>query len=337
MTGVAVRMLRRSETIVVLATVGFALAVAARAGLAIVVDSLVTGGMWALIAMGLVLVFGVMNVPNFAQGEFFMVGTLAAYLTYSALGSTFTVDSDFRWALPFITLSTALLVGIALGVCVDRAIFASLRRRLREHWTTNTFVLTVGLSVVLINAHQLIWGADYKGIIGYWHSSPLDILGVSVGRDALMALVIAVVAIAMLGGFLRYVQLGRAIRAVSQDSSGALMMGINVEYIYTVTFAISCALAALAGAALLFMFPSYPYVGVRPLYIAWTVVILAGLRNVAGAIVGGFLVALLASTTAFYLGSEWSDVIPFILIIIILAVRPYGLFSGGSVRGVWEQ
>ncbi len=331
------RLIRRPESIVVLATVAFAMAVAVRSGLAIVVDSLVTGGMWALIAVGLVLVFGVMNVPNFAQGEFFMVGTLAAYLTYSTLNSSVFAGIEFGWTLPIITLSVATLVGVAFGIGVDRVILALLRRRLQEHWTTNTFVLTVGLSVILINAHQLIWGTDYKGIIGYWQSRPINILGVSVGPDPLMAMVIAVVAITVLGFFLRNVQLGRAIRAVSQDSSGAQMMGINVEYIYTVTFAISCALAALAGAALLFMFPSYPYVGVRPLYIAWTVVILSGLRNVAGAIVGGFLVALLASTTAYYLGSEWRDVIPFILIIVILAVRPYGLFGGGSVRGVWEQ
>ncbi len=114
------------------------------------------------------------------------------------------------------------------------------------------------------------------------------------------------------------------------------MVGIDMNQIQTLTMALSCALAALAGASLLFMFPSYPTVGLVPLYVAWFVVIVVGLGNVAGAMVGGFIVALLQVLTAVYAGEGWGFVIPSALIIVILVFKPSGIF-GGAVRGILEQ
>jgi branched-chain amino acid transport system permease protein len=303
----------------------------------LLVSALVTGGMWALVAAGLALVFGVMNIPNFAQGEFFMAGTLAAYLFFTSVTASGTAGGGLSWTMPIVTFVFAALVGGALGAAVDRTVFAALRRRTREQWVMNTFVITVGLSVLMINVHQLLWGTDYKGIYGYWPGvAPVTILGVSIGFDRLMALVVALVAVAFLAALLRFTALGRAIRAVAQDEAGAMLMGIDIGKIHTVTFAISSALAALAGAALLFMFPSFPYVGVQPLYIAWTVVILVGLGNVGGAIVGGFIVAFLQTATSYFVGSAWQDVVPFLIIVAILTLRPSGIF-GRQVRGIWEQ
>jgi branched-chain amino acid transport system permease protein len=302
-----------------------------RGGTFILVDSLVTGAVWALVAAGLALTFGVMGVPNFAQGEFFMVGTLSGYLVYTALAGV-----QGRPYVPFVTILMAFVVGFVLGGLVDLAIFAQMRRRIREGWVINTFVVTVGISVVMINAHQLIWGTDYKGIVAYFNGPPIHVLGVSIALDRVFAISVAAVAIAALWWLLSYSRTGRAIRAVSQDEPGALMVGINVGRTRTLTFAISSALAALAGATLLFQFPSFPFVGVKPLYVAWTVVILAGLGNVGGAVVAGFIIALLEANTGFFIGSAWEDVVPFALIVLILAVRPTGLF-GRAVRSVWEQ
>ncbi|HLB78606.1 MAG TPA: branched-chain amino acid ABC transporter permease, partial [Candidatus Dormibacteraeota bacterium] len=302
-----------------------------RGGTFIVVDSLVTGAIWALVAAGLALTFGVMGVPNFAQGEFFMVGTLSGYLVYTALSGV-----QGRPYVPFVTILMALVVGFVLGALVDLAVFSQMRRRIREGWVMNTFVVTVGISVVMINAHQLIWGTDYKGIVAYFDGPPIHVLGVSVALDRVFAISVAAVAIAGLWWLLSYSRIGRAIRAVSQDEPGALMVGINVGRMRTLTFAISSGLAALAGATLLFQFPSFPFVGVKPLYVAWTVVILAGLGNVGGAVVAGFIIALLEANTGFFIGSAWEDVVPFALIVLILAVRPTGLF-GRAVRSVWEQ
>jgi branched-chain amino acid transport system permease protein len=302
-----------------------------RGGTFILVDSLVTGAIWALVAAGLALTFGVMGVPNFAQGEFFMVGTLSGYLVYTALSGV-----QGRPYVAFVTILMALLVGFVLGALVDLAVFSQMRRRIREGWVMNTFVVTVGISVVMINAHQLIWGTDYKGIVAYFNGPPIHVLGVSIALDRVFAIGVAAVAIAGLWWLLSYSRIGRAIRAVSQDEPGALMVGINVGRMRTLTFAISSGLAALAGATLLFQFPSFPFVGVKPLYVAWTVVILAGLGNVGGAVVAGFIIALLEANTGFFIGSAWEDVVPFALIVLILAVRPTGLF-GRAVRSVWEQ
>jgi branched-chain amino acid transport system permease protein len=238
--------------------------------------------------------------------------------------------------VPVVTILMALVVGFVLGALVDLAVFSQMRRRIREGWVMNTFVVTVGISVVMINAHQLIWGTDYKGIVAYFNGPPIHVLGVSIALDRVFAISVAAVAIAGLWWLLSYSRIGRAIRAVSQDEPGALMVGINVGRMRTLTFAISSGLAALAGATLLFQFPSFPYVGVKPLYVAWTVVILAGLGNVGGAVVAGFIIALLEANTGFFIGSAWEDVVPFALIVLILAVRPTGLF-GRAVRSVWEQ
>jgi branched-chain amino acid transport system permease protein len=200
----------------------------------------------------------------------------------------------------------------------------------------NTFLLTAGVSVFLVNGTQLVFGNDFRGITRYWDVHSMELLGVSVSVDRLLVFVIALVTIVSFSLFLRRSSVGRAMRAVSQDEVGAQMVGIDLNRIFMLTLGLSCALAALAGASLLFMFPAYPSVGVQPLYLAWYVVILAGLGNVQGAIAGAFLVALLQTLTGFYIGVGWVEVMPTAVIILILLFKPSGLF-GSEVKGVWEQ
>ncbi len=302
------------------------------------VNAIVTGGMWALLAVGLSLVFGVMNIPNFAHGEFFMVGTLVSYLVFTPLHKYLRQNpsSVLSTVAPFAGIFAALLVGALLGVVVEKLIFFQLRRRSREQWVMNSFLLTVGLSVVMINGHQLLWGTNFKGIPRYWDVKPIDLFGVNISMDRAVALGLAVVTIAIFWFFLMRTRTGRAIRAVAQDETGAQMVGIDLNRIQVLTMALSSALAAMAGASLLFMFPSYPTVGLKPLYVAWYVVILVGLGNVAGATIGGFLVALLQTLTSYFIGVGWEDVVPTALIILILLFKPSGLF-GSEVKGVWEQ
>jgi branched-chain amino acid transport system permease protein len=133
-----------------------------------------------------------------------------------------------------------------------------------------------------------------------------------------------------------YTRTGRAIRAVSQDENGALMVGIGIKGILMLTMSLSCALAAIAGASLLFMYPSYPSVGLEPLYMAWFVVILAGLGNVLGAVMGAFMVALLKVLTVEYIGSGWDFVVASAVIIVVLIFKPSGIF-GSEVRGVLDK
>lgn len=304
----------------------------------ILINAVVTGGMWALLAAGLSLVFGVMNVVQFAHGEFFMVGTLVGYFVFTPLSDYLDANPSpvLSAIAPFAGIIAATIIGGILGVIMEKVVFHPLRVRTKEQWIMNTFLLTVGVSVILINGVQLLFGTNFKGIPQYWEAPPLQIFGVFVSVERVVVFFLAMVVIAAFWYFLRRTRTGRAIRAVSQDETGALMVGINLDRIQVLTMSLSSALAALAGASLLFMFPSYPTVGLKPLYIAWYVVILVGLGNVAGAIVGGFLVALLQTLTGFYIGPGWEDVIPTAFVMLILLIKPSGLF-GSEVKGVHEQ
>ena len=305
----------------------------------ILVDTLVTGGMWALMAGGLALVFGVMNIPNFAHGEFFMIGSLVAFTVFVPIQDALFEHPDLlvlQVAGPFPGMIMATVVGFACGVILEVLLFRPLRKRSREQWVMNTFLLTAGVSVVLVNGNRLLFGNDFRGITRYWDVKPIQILDVPVSVDRAMVFVIAMVMIVAFAVFLQRTRMGRAMRAVSQDETGAQMAGIALNRVFVLTRGLSCALAARAGAALLFMYPSFPDVGIQPLYLAWYVVILAGLGNVQGAIIGAFIVALLQTLAVYYVGLGWVDVLPTGFIILILLFKPSGLF-GSEVKGVWEQ
>ena len=184
----------------------------------IIVNTIVTGGMLALVAMGLALIFGVMNIPMFAHGEFFMIGSLTAYYIFTPLAEYLTTSPSSLLAAiaPLIAIFGAVLAGTLGGVLCELLIFSQLRKRSSENWVMNSFLLTVGLSVVLVNAHQLLFGTEFKGIVRYWGGRPLEIMGVFVSRDRIMAFVLAMVVVGVFWLFMKYTNTGRAIRAVSR-------------------------------------------------------------------------------------------------------------------------
>jgi branched-chain amino acid transport system permease protein len=312
--------------------------IAAQGGAAQVGTTLVTGGMWALMSVGLALIFGVMNIPHFAHGESFMVGSYTAWFVFTPISHYIAAHpSPILSAIgPFIAMGAAALVGTLVGLLIDRTILASLRHRTKEGWVMNAFLLTVGLSYVMTNGALLIFGPDYRGVPQYWDVPPVEILGVRIPVDRLMAFLVALVVIGILWVFLQRTRTGRAIRAVAQDETGAQMVGINLDGIQTLTFALATATAALAGAALLPMYPAYPSVGLNPLYYSWYVVMLVGLGNVPGAILGGFIVALFQTATQQFFGISWINVVPTAIMVIVLLVAPSGIF-GSEVKGVQEQ
>jgi branched-chain amino acid transport system permease protein len=305
----------------------------------LLVNTLVTGGMWALMAGGLALVFGVMNIPSFVHGDLFMIGTLVALYVFTPIKGFIQSSPDnalVTWTGPFLGMGAAFLVGAIIGVLMEIILFRQLRRRSKEQWVMNTFLLTAGVGIIFQNVAMIWFGNLPKGISRYWDMPPLNLFGVPVGIDRLMTFVIAMITLAVFAVFLQKTRTGRAMRAVSMDETGAQMAGIGLTRIYQLTLGLSCGLAALAGAVLLWGNPFTPTVGTGPLLIAWYVVILAGLGNVQGAIVGAFLVALVQQLTGYYLALDWVDVLPTAIIILILLFKPSGLF-GSEVKGVWEQ
>ena len=290
----------------------------------LIVTGLMRGGIYALMAVGLALVFGVMNIAQFAHGEFYLVGAYAAFFAVSTLGLH-----------PLLAIVFATLVSFGVGVVIERAAFLPLRQR-SEDWVMNAFLLTVGLSFVLQNAALSIFGPNYRGVTQYWPGMIRITEGQNISVDRVASFLIAIAAIGGLWLFLRRTRTGRAIRAVAQDERGATLVGINLGKIHVLTFGLSTALAGLAGASLLPLTQAFPSVGFRPLVESWFVVMLVGLGNVPGAVVGGFIVGLLESFSYVYLGSGWQDVVPVSVLILILLFKPSGLF-GAEVKGVWER
>lgn len=320
------------------ATIVIAVFASIASGPYLLVNTIITGGMLALVATGLTLMLGVLNIPMFAHGEFFMIGSLTAFYVFTPISNYISENPDSFMAVigPLIAIAGAAIVGAVSGIIAEKLVFGPLRRRSTENWVMNSFLLTVGLSVLLVNLHQLIFGADFKGIIGYWSGMPISIADVFISRDRAMAFVIATVIVALFWFFMTYTRTGMAIRAVSQDSTGAQIVGIDIEKIVLLTISLACALSAVAGGSLLFMYPSYPTVGLEPLYLAWFVVILSGLGNILGAVAGAFMVALLKVMTVEYIGAGWDFVVPSALIMLVLIFKPSGIF-GSDVRGALDK
>jgi branched-chain amino acid transport system permease protein len=336
---VVIKMRARVPAVIVIGfSVLLAVVIAVRTGPSQIVNAIVTGGMWALLAAGLALVFGVMNIPHFAHGESFMVGAYVGYFVFTPLNDYLKENPNpvLSFLAPFVGILVALIAGAILGVILERLIFAPLRRRTRVGWVMNTFLLTVGLSFVLTNGTTLVLGPNFRGIPRYYDVEPLDFLGMRLAVDRILAFAIAIITIAALTFFMQRTRTGRAIRAVSQDETGAQLVGINLNFIHTLTFSLATATAAMSGATLLFLFQAYPTVGLKPLYFAWYVVMLVGLGNVYGAIVGGFIVALLQTATQQFIGIAWEDVFPTLVMILVLLLVPSGIF-GSEVKGIQEQ
>jgi branched-chain amino acid transport system permease protein len=286
---------------------------------------LIRGGLYSLMAVGLALVFGVMNISQFAHGEFYMVGAYAAYFAAAVVHLP-----------PLLAIAFAMVVAFAVGAVIERIAFLPLRRQSGEGWVMNAFLLTVGVSMILQNTALALFGATYRGITHYWTGIVTFPGGYSASVDRIVSFVIAIVAIVGLWLFLSRTQTGRAIRAVAMDERGATLVGINLGRTHLLTFGLSTGLAGLAGACLLFLTQAYPTVGARPLIESWFVVMLAGLGNIPGAVLGGFIVGLIDAFSISYLGAGWQDVITVCVLILILLFKPSGLF-GSEVKGIWEK
>jgi branched-chain amino acid transport system permease protein len=294
------------------------------------------GGMYSLMAVGLTLVFGVMNIANFAHGEFYMLGAFVGYFAlraFNALGLA-------GFAAPLLAIACAGLAVFVIAAAIERSLFRALRKRSKGQWLMNTFLLTLGISVILQNGAKLLWGAKYRGVTRMWKSESLDWLyGLGLPPDRLIGFLIAVASIGLFVVFLNKTNTGRAIRAVSQDEVGASLVGINLGFIHTLVFALSGLLAGIAGASLLSITPAFPFMGAMPLYKSWFVLILVGMGNIGGSIVGGlilgFLEAFATTYLSQYLGSGSQEFICLSVIIGILLMKPNGIF-GKSVKSAME-
>ena len=291
----------------------------------VLVVGLLRGGLFAMMAVGLAVLLGVMSIISMVNGEIYMIGAYIAYFSFTTFGLN-----------PIIAILLAAAGTFIVGALLERGPVAAVRRRAGEDWYLNMFLLTVGMSFFLKNLATLLFKPVYRGIRWYWPGT-INIFGSNgVSMDRFVAFMIAVISILALQLFLRKTRIGRAIRAVSQDERGAQLAGINIQNIYTLSFAIACMMGGIAGASMLSIIPAYPYMGTMPNNYAWLVVMLAGLGNVGGAIVGGFIIGIVESISFQFLGEGWPAVFSAVILIAVLVIKPSGIF-GTAVKGFWER
>jgi len=275
-------------------------------------NALMLGGTYALLGIGLTLIFGIMKVVNFTHGELYAFGAYMMYALVMLLGVNF-----------FVALPLAIALGIALGGLLELLLL----RRLRGADIDTTMLVMIGAWIALQNAEQLAWTGVAKSIDVPFPAAPLVIGPVSVAWNRVFVLVVALILIAATYFLINRTKLGRAMRATFQDRDTAALMGVRIGNIHTATFALGSGLAAAAGALLGPVFVAYPSMGDLAAAKAFAIVILGGLGSIAGATLGGFILALAEELGAGYVSSGYRDAMGFLLIIVILLFRPTGLFA----------
>jgi branched-chain amino acid transport system permease protein len=277
-----------------------------------VLNALIIGGTYALLGIGLTLIFGIMRVVNFTHGELYAFGAYMMYGLVMLAGANFFV---------------ALALAIALGALLGAALELLLLRKLRGADIDTTMLVMIGAWIALQNAEQLAWSGVAKSIDNPFPAAPLVIGSVSVAWNRVFVLVVALFLIFLTYLLIQKTRLGKAMRATFQDRDTAALMGVPIGRIHTVTFALGSALAAAGGALLGPVFVAYPSMGDLAAAKAFAVVILGGLGSIPGATIGGFILALVEELGAGYISSGYRDAMSFLLIIVILLFRPTGLFA----------
>jgi branched-chain amino acid transport system permease protein len=278
-------------------------------------NGLIIGSIYSLIAIGLTMIFGVMKISNFAHGDFSMVGA------YTAVFLMAWIPGWMGWIGSVI--AAAAVVGI-LGIMTERLVF----RPLVGRWTDiDIIMVSIGLFILLENLAQLFFGATPRMISDPFKGATLSGGGVSTSVLRVFCLGFSCIAIAVLQVFLNRSKLGVAIRATSQNRFAAQLMGIDINLIYTLTFWVGAALAGIGGVLYGTIFAVHPLMGAMPTLKAFVVTILGGMGNIRGAIFGGFILGVAESLGGNYLAMEYQHGIGFFIIILVLLLRPQGLFG----------
>lgn len=277
-----------------------------------IVSGFLTGSLYALIGIGLTIIFGVMRVINFAHGELLMLGMYITYWLFHLLG----VD-------PLLSLLVTMPLLFLIGAAIQRFLIAPSIRAPEE----NLILLTVGVSLVLSNLALLFWTADYRTVTASYSGVAWRLAGISFSVPLLIGFGIALAITAVLFLFLMRTDIGRAIRATAQDRESAMLMGIPVQKISMITFGIGASLAGAAGTLLDPVYYIYPNVGAPFTLKAFVIVVLGGMGSVVGALVGGLILGVAESLGAVYISTGYRDAVGFVIFLLILTLKPSGLFG----------
>jgi branched-chain amino acid transport system permease protein len=280
-----------------------------------VVSGVLMGALYAMIGIGLTIVFGVMRIINLAHGEMVMLGMFAAFWSQKLWGFD-----------PFLSILVWAPVMFVLGVLVYRFLL----RAIIPGGELNTLLYTAGLSLLAANLALMAWTGDYRTISLSYTLEPMRPMGIAVPAALAIGFGVAVVITVALWLFLGRTDAGRAIRATSQNREAAVLMGIDVERVSALAFGLGTALAGAAGVLLAPSLYLYPTVGELVIVKSFVIVVLGGLGSVPGAIAGGILLGLVESLGAVYVSTTYKDGLGYVIFLLVLLYRPSGLFGVGK-------
>jgi branched-chain amino acid transport system permease protein len=281
------------------------------------VNGLLVGSLYSVIAMGLTIIFGVMRVINMAHGESIMLGMYAAFWAFTLFG---------------LGQMAALLISLPLFLVLGAVIYGGVVSRVeRRAGEMGTLLVTAGLSYLLANAAQLVWKANFRSLPSALTARSLFVGGVSLNYSLLWAFVAALMLSGFTYLFLIYSDSGRAIRATAQDREAAALMGVQIHRTNMLAFALGTALAGMAGVLLTPVFYVYPYVGRVFLVKAFVVVVLGGMGSVLGASLGGLLLGVVESVASLFISSGYRDAVGLVIFLLVLLFKPSGLFGRSRI------
>lgn len=283
--------------------------------LSYLINGISLGSVYAIIALGYTMVYGIAKMLNFAHGDIIMVGGFTAFTVVSTMGGS-----------PIVGILAAVVVCTALGVAVERIAY----RPLRDTSPLAVLITAIGVSYLLQNVALLIFGSNARQFTSVVNLPPLKLAGgeLSISSVTIVTILACVVIMAGLMFFINKTKIGQAMLAVSEDRGAATLMGINVNRTIAITFAIGSALAAIAGVLLCSAYPSLtPYTGSMPGIKAFVAAVFGGIGSIPGALIGGVLLGVIENLTKAYISSQLSDAIVFSVLIIVLLVRPTGILG----------
>jgi branched-chain amino acid transport system permease protein len=278
----------------------------------LLVSGILIGGVYALLSIGLTLIFGVLRIVNFAQGEFIMLAMFGSFWMNHLWG----VD-------PYLSALVVVPVIFVIGMLMERFV---IQRILHAPHSMQIFA-TFGVSVLLQNLALTLWGPDYRSVSTAYTDTSYLVAGLSLSATSLFAFIAAFVMAGVLIAFLRFTRNGRALRAMVQNRYAASLMGVNTRRLNRLAFGCGVACAAVSGCILTPMYYTFPTVGLDLIITGFVVVVLGGMGSIAGALAGGVIIGIAQTLTGFYLSVEYKDVVALLLFIVILLVRPQGLFG----------
>ena len=283
--------------------------------LAHLINGISLGSIYAIIALGYTMVYGIAKMLNFAHGDVIMIGCYIVFTLMSGMGMN-----------PIVSILAAVVGCTVLGITIEKIAYKPLRKASK----LAVLITAIGVSYFLQNSALLIFGADTKAFTSVVDMEPLSLAGGSlkISGVTLVTVLVCVVIMAVLMTFIRKTKAGQAMLAVSEDKDAAQLMGINVNQTISLTFAIGSGLAAIAGVLLCSAYPTLsPYTGAMPGIKAFTAAVFGGIGSIPGAFVGGILLGVIENLGKAYISSQLSDAIVFAVLIIVLIVRPTGILG----------